>query len=358
LGVTISFGLAETEIGAALLVYLRGALQAPDLSYAEAPSQITGGFDTLVFRFRLADAPDEFAGPLILRVFREEDSGERARYEQTVHDAVVALGYPAPRVLLAEPDDAPLGRAFLIMERVPGRVMLDLFFRPSRLWFSLAPFLAEAHVRLHSVDPKPLLRAFESEGLLGRASIDLFYDHIQATIERTQASWLAPGMRWLLDQRPAATEQVICHGDFHPVNILVDNGTVSGVIDWAWVSVAEPAYDVGASVAIFSHGPVDLPSFLQAPANLIRRRFVRRYVAEYSKRRPLDLPAVDYYEALRCFGFLVEVGEQWQADAGIVERPIKPSAFTGRDVGLKIMVRFQELTGVALELPAPSATAP
>ncbi|MEX1253907.1 MAG: aminoglycoside phosphotransferase family protein [Dehalococcoidia bacterium] len=344
--------LSEPEIGGALLAYLRGVLQAPELSYAEAPSQITGGYDTLVFGFRLSGAPEPFAGPLILRVFREADSGERARYENAVHDTVVALGYPAPRILLAEAEDAPLGRAFLVMVRLPGRTMLEMFFRPSRLIFQLAPLLAAQHVLLHRLNPQPLIEKMEAERLNTRVSVDLFYDEVQQRIERAQLHWLAPGMRWLLAERPASTEQVICHGDFHPANMLVDKGAVSGVIDWAWVSIAEPAYDVGASVAIFTHGPVNLPGFLRGPADLIRRRFIRRYVAEYQKRGPLDLAAVDYYEALRCLGFLMEVGEQWQADAGVIERPAKPSAFTGRDVGLKIASRFQALTGVALELPS------
>jgi aminoglycoside phosphotransferase (APT) family kinase protein len=231
-------------------------------------------------------------------------------------------------------------------------MMLDMFFRPSRLLFRLAALLAEYHVRLHRLDPQPLVEKLEARGLGGRMSIDLFYDHIEATIARTHARWLGPGMQWLRAERPPENEHVICHGDFHPLNMLVDKGTISGVIDWAWVSVGPPAYDVGASVAIFSHGPIDLPGFLQGPADFVRRRFIRSYVGEYRKRRPLDVWEVDYYEALRCFGFLVEIGEQWQADAGVVERPTKPSAFTERRVAGGIATRFAELSGVALKLPS------
>jgi hypothetical protein len=131
----------------------------------------------------------------------------------------------------------------------------------------------------------------------------------------------------------------------------MDKNVVTGVIDWAWVSVGPAEYDVGASVAIFTHGPIDLPGFLQGPANLVRRRFIRRYVDDYQKLRPLDPAALAYYEALRCFGFLVEMGEHQQADAGLIERLAKPSAFTRSNVGPGITKRFLELTGVALELP-------
>jgi aminoglycoside phosphotransferase (APT) family kinase protein len=343
--------LTQAEIGGALLAYLQRTLGAPGLAYSEPPSQITGGYDTLVFGLRLAGAPEPFAGPLILRVFRERGSGERARYERTVHDAVVALGYPAPRVLLAEADDAALGRSFVIMERLPGRTMLEMFFRPSRAFFGLAPRLAKQHVRLHQLDPAPVLAAFEAQGLSDRASIDLFYGHLSDTIARTRLRWLDPGLSWLHEHRPDGGAGVICHGDFHPANLLMDRGAVSGVIDWAWVSVGPAEYDVGASVAIFTHGPIDLPGFLQGPADWVRRRFISDYVREYQKRRPLDLDAVAYYEALRCLGFLVEIAEHRQADAGLIERPAKPSAFTRSNVGAGITKRFLELTGVALELP-------
>jgi aminoglycoside phosphotransferase (APT) family kinase protein len=339
---------AATEVAASLLAYLRRVLSVPDLSYAVAPTQITRGYDTLVFAFRLAGTPADLASPLVLRVFRDARSGERARYERAVHDAVVALGYPAPRILLAEPDDAALGRAFIIMERLPGRTMLEMFFRPSRAFFSLAPRLAEQHVRLHSLDPAPLSRALQGEGLGARTSIDLFYEEVRQGIERARLDWLEPGMRWLTKRRPDERDGVICHGDFHPANMLMDRGAVTGIIDWAWVSVGPPEYDVGASVAIFSHGPIDLPGFLSGPADLIRRRFIRRYVAEYQKRRPLDIDALNYYEALRSLGFLMQAGEHWQADAGVIARPAQPNPFADARQIDGIVARFHELTGVEL----------
>jgi hypothetical protein len=39
--------------------------------YLAPPEPIRGGYDTLIYGFELEDGPVEFAGPLILRVFRE-----------------------------------------------------------------------------------------------------------------------------------------------------------------------------------------------------------------------------------------------------------------------------------------------
>ncbi len=70
-------------------------------------------------------------------------------------------------------------------------------------------------------------------------------------------------MRWLLaNERQGPRSPSICHGDFHPLNVLVDKGTVSGVIDWTYTRIADPAYDVGATIALFGQGPID-PSLIR-----------------------------------------------------------------------------------------------
>ena len=52
------------EITTALLGYLRDRLDHPALAYVEPPVRILGGFDTIIYAFRLASAPAEVGGPL------------------------------------------------------------------------------------------------------------------------------------------------------------------------------------------------------------------------------------------------------------------------------------------------------
>jgi hypothetical protein len=117
-----------TELTQPLLEHLRGELDEPGLDYAEPLTPITGGYDTRIFAFRLSGAPGHFSIPLILRVLGRQHLSARALSERAIQNAVAGLGYPAPRVLLASPDPTILGGAFLVMERLPGRPLLDAYF--------------------------------------------------------------------------------------------------------------------------------------------------------------------------------------------------------------------------------------
>ncbi len=46
------------------------------------------------------------------------------------------------------------------------------------------------------------------------------------------------------------------HGDFGPTNILWDQaaGRVSGITDFGWASVGDPAADLAALIGLFGYG--------------------------------------------------------------------------------------------------------
>jgi aminoglycoside phosphotransferase (APT) family kinase protein len=53
------------------------------------------------------------------------------------------------------------------------------------------------------------------------------------------------------------------HGDLHPGNVLVDNGALSGVIDWEMLSVGDPALDLsGAWMLLTEAGRETFRNFL------------------------------------------------------------------------------------------------
>jgi hypothetical protein len=82
-GAHLRAGQAARDIAADLLAHLRQRLGASTLTYAEGPTRIVGGYDTLVYSFQLDGGPDAFLGPLILRAFRDDKGPERARWEHT-----------------------------------------------------------------------------------------------------------------------------------------------------------------------------------------------------------------------------------------------------------------------------------
>lgn len=341
------------DIGPPLLAYLRRELDAPSLEYAEPPAPMLGGFDTLIFAFRIEGVTRPYSLPLVVRIFRSAEDARRAEFETTIQRAIVALGYPAPNVLMCAAGENDVGWPFMIMERIPGRVMLDALIGHG--FFRMARILGQVQARLHGLDAAAFRRQIGAARDPRRLdSIDDIFGLYRASIDRASLDGLRDGMRWLDEHRPPAPgRESICHGDFHPLNVLVDGGELSGVVDWGWACVADPAYDVGATCALLTQGPVDLPAFLQPVVRRVRGLLVRRYLRAYVNIRPVDLDAAHYYEAFRLLGFLCEAGEQIQVAAGVIPATDMLTAFNDPRVRRGIIDRFRQITGVQLALPAP-----
>src|SRR5262244_145466 len=147
-----------------LLTYLRARLQRAEVAYLRPPIRIAGGFDTRIYALQLAHVPPDFSGRLIVRIFREPNSGQRATAEGALQNALADAGYLVPRVVEVCIDTTVLGGAFTLMHYVEGQTLLTAMTRPAMLW--RAPhLLASAHARLHALDPLPILRAVARAGV-------------------------------------------------------------------------------------------------------------------------------------------------------------------------------------------------
>jgi aminoglycoside phosphotransferase (APT) family kinase protein len=252
-------------------------------------------------------------------------------------------------VLTACADRGPLGGGFLVMERAAGRPLLDAR-RPG-----MGRTLAEAHARLHALNPEPLLRALDDEGRAAGWGFDRdtvsFEGHLASLERRVRQgglAGLAEGMRWLLERRPTAPGgRVICHGDFHPQNLLVVDGRVTAVLDWPNMVVAAAEYDVAATRVILTQTPTALFPVRAALRPVVaagRRLLVARYLAIYRRRRPLDRARLPYFEAAACMRGLVRAAEA-RAARGAANL-LDASSF-----GERLAARFARVSGVAVALP-------
>jgi len=340
--------VAELDTG--LRDHLRRELGLPSLDFAERLVAVTGGFDTQIFAFRLATSPPDFSGPLILRLLHAHHDPTRALRERATQNALADFGYPAPRVLLATADVTILGGAFLIMQRLAGRPL------PKVSIGAMARVLAELQARLHDLDPVAFLRAVTRDGLEPKSlTFDAHLADLAERASRSGLSGLAPGLEWLARRRPPRPEpRAVCHGDFHPYNLLAADGGVTGVLDWPHAIVADPAFDVATTLVILRLVPMSLAG-LAAPlrwlANAARPLVVGGYLRHYRRRRPLDREKLAYYEAAACMKALVRAGELRGVLAGeTAANALFESAYTERVLG-----HFRALTGITPALP-PAAT--
>ena len=74
---------------------------------------------------------------------------------------------------------------------------------------------------------------------------------------------------------------MLCHGDSWGGNLLVDDGEVTGLIDWTVATVAEPALDIAFSTTALSLAPVPMPRSIQRVAQRVGRRLAVAYRSVY-----------------------------------------------------------------------------
>lgn len=373
--------MTETgDLAERLLAHLRRESGDASLSYRSPPERMSGGNETLIYAFELETGSERFAGPLILRAIPVNYDPRRALWEAAVQESVVEQGYPAPRPRTACADPEVIGHAFLIMDRIGGQPLgiagdASPLLQESALrrgWFllrtlakllplidALAENLGEQMGRLHSLDPAPLRLKAQEAGLPeSLIATQHRLDEIGERLGASEMAGLRPALAWFRDHLPPEPERTaICHGDFLNVNVFGDEaGAITGVIDWSFARVGDPAYDVGSTSAITSV----LSGMLPAPARPVIDRLLarseRRFRERYQSMLPIDEERVSYWLGLRC---MFELGGI--ASARVYEptetRRSMPGA--GKNVwdapGLigRLTRGVREVSGITPELPPP-----
>ena len=112
------------------------------------------------------------------------------------------------------------------------------------------------------------------------------------------------GYRWL-DERKTLVEQeepVLCHNDFHPLNILLEPAGSMVVIDWSNAARGDRHCDVARTVALIWFAQVAASSPLERMLLKVARGFLRNsYFNRYDKVLPVDRQRLAYWETLHTF---------------------------------------------------------
>src|SRR5262249_34062448 len=148
------------------------------------------------YGFSLRGAPARLSGRLILRLYRPDTDPRQACFESTLQNMLAAAGYPSPRVLLVGGAGDELGRAFVVMPGVPGRLMVDTLRGPAGI--RMATTLARAQLALHALDPEPMRRALAKTGWPAEElGVERELEELEREIERARLDGLRAGARWL-----------------------------------------------------------------------------------------------------------------------------------------------------------------
>jgi Ser/Thr protein kinase RdoA (MazF antagonist) len=173
-----------------------------------------------------------------------------------------------------------MGRPGLVMERIEGPDLLTLVGRRPWKVFWVGRVTGEMHARLHAATGSskiPSLRETLREWI---GSSDRMPRHL-AEFALDILNGLPDGDR-------------LCHGDFHPGNILMA-GKTPVVIDWTNAKRGDAAGDVARSLVVLSIGepPPGTSTALRLLTHVGRRLLMSAYLRAYRRARPLDMELVE-----------------------------------------------------------------
>ncbi|NUY06057.1 phosphotransferase family protein [Paraburkholderia youngii] len=80
----------------------------------------------------------------------------------------------------------------------------------------------------------------------------------------------------------------LCHGDFHPFNVLQDTGGGATIIDWMTAEMGDPLCDVARSIVGLRFPPAPGAMSVAPAENVMRRLLADAYLPRYSDA--LDTP--------------------------------------------------------------------
>jgi aminoglycoside phosphotransferase (APT) family kinase protein len=201
-------------------------LSALGVHAPSAVAPVAGGWDTQIWRVSAADST------YALRVFRAEQLNTWHR-EAAVMRTLSEAGLPVPRVHAEGVND---GRPALLMSWCSGRTLLaEVQARPWRLW-SLGVAFGRMHARIHAL------------------SVPAALAEVVPALDAPAEDKAAPAL---------------LHMDYHPLNVMVDGGRVTGVLDWANVRVGDRRADLARTVTLLRLPP--LPPGTPAVVQLVMR---------------------------------------------------------------------------------------
>ena len=281
--------------------YLKTKFDNQHIAYASPLTKIEGGFETAIYRFQLQGAENAFADPLVLRLYPEYYGSGNAVWESTIQTVLAAQGYPVARTHLLCTDLSVLGGAFFVMDHLPGVPMLDAQVD------SVPDLLGSTQGVLHNLDPQPLINSLKAAGLNeSRLRFDPSFHWINEKADKFP--WIREASEWLMENVPALSKHpVICQGDFHPLNILVSERKVTGVLDWPGLVIADPELGIGNTLVLLSIGYKNLaPTLRPELADLDFISLVQKYLDAYRAVRPYNAANLPYYRVRRCVHALVQ----------------------------------------------------
>jgi aminoglycoside phosphotransferase (APT) family kinase protein len=267
--------VSSAQVAEALLGFLRTKLASPSLDFDESPTLLGAGAEAQILGFSLTDpgGSTDLAGvPLVCRIERDADKAMQEMHRSVaLHRVLSDEGFPSPRILGIGNQSDGMPAPFVVMEQLSGQSVETRVEQLTLLWLAallvaailgvgfllwlgifavglivlllLARRTAGLMAQLHAIP----ISSFTQHPGLGAQEMKFCdkLDQLRGYIRHMSAQELEAGLDWLYEHVPANDDtEVVCHGDFHGGNVLIDRQGITGMLDWSRSVIAPREFEL------------------------------------------------------------------------------------------------------------------
>ncbi len=258
-------------------------------------ADIEGGISNYMYSFRLEydEGRGRYSENLILRVGRDEAA---VRREFQALQKLYPTSIPVPKVYDIG-EDIP-GFSFIIMEKIEGQTMFNALdsmteeAERAELWKQFSRILAD----INTLDWRSIGFDFldPPEGEYGY--INWWLSMLRELCKSLEIDCLNPIPDWLEANKLPSDHYVLLHGDYHPLNAMVNKGEIAAIVDWEGVSIGDAASDVCWPPLLFR--AVD-------PSDEWHSSSTEMFLGHYREMTGRELQNFDFYQILKAAFVLV-----------------------------------------------------
>lgn len=184
------------------------------------------------------------------------------------------------------------GREGIVYERIAGPSLLEELSRKPWLTVQYARLLANLHIQIHNV---PAQKGLEPQREWARGGIP---------DTKKLSKDLQKKVLQLLDAMPDGNQ--LCHGDFHPGNIVVTSrGPV--IIDWMTATKGTACGDVARTSILLEVGKPPKGTPMRWFLERVRKLFLAAYLKAYFQLRPNEKESFSDWRTIMAANFFVDV---------------------------------------------------
>ena len=204
-------------------------------------------------------------------------------------------------------------REGLVYERIEGPSLLNELAKKPWKFVKYARMLAMSHVKIHDVTAPAELEPQREWARGGSPETTKLPEDLRERVLH------------LLDSLPEGNR--LCHGDFHPGNIILSQrGPI--VIDWMTATRGVPSGDVARSAIILEAAQVPEGTPMRWLVQWIRKVILATYLKTYFQLRPNEKKSFVAWRTIMAANFLADVSlpEEEASLKAIILRGIGPLA--------------------------------